>query len=293
VKSETIRKRQSIAAVLGRIVMQLSAKYLGPLWSIDLATVATAPAMQAPTMVIGIDVYTSVENGTTEFYIGFAASLDAGCSEYFSIAARVDGPSDMSVKIQTFLKTAMDHFDQRNSSLLPEHFIVYRASVKQDRWAEIRDTEIAAIQNILQEMQGTIFSDYCPKMTFIAMSKRLRIRFFQPPHLNNECRNPEPGTIIDSPMITDKAFVNFYLVSQAVGKGTSLPSHYVVLFDSARTPATALQSLTYRLCFLYFNSHCSIRLPAPAQYAKKIAHLVGSALHIAPDPQLQCCFFYL
>lgn len=45
-----------------------------------------------------------------------------------------------------------------------------------------------------------------------------------------------------------------------------------------RYPVEAIQTLTYKLAFLYYNFPGGIRLPAPAQYAKKLAHLMGTAV---------------
>lgn len=300
VKSETIRKRQSIAAVLSRIVLQINAKFCGPLWHIDLEAPITAPLMTVPTMVIGLDVYQSVEAETMESFIGFAASLDTRCAEYFSTASMLDKQDvrgSMSVKIQEFLREAVLQFTRRNSKMLPEHYIIYRASSSEDQWPAIRQTEIEAIQQFFSSLNqlDVVGQKYTPDLTFIAISKHTHMRFFAqsetPP--NSPVKNPEPGTIIDVKETARPDVINFYLVNQAAGKGTANPTHYVVLHDTKNLQPVALQSLTYRLSYLYFNFTGSVKMPAPAQYAKKIAHLIGSAVRTDPHKRLLCSFFYL
>jgi len=300
VKSETIRKRQSIAAVLSRIVLQINAKFCGPLWHIDLESPITAPLMKVPTMAIGLDVFTSYEGESPESYIGFAASLDTRCAEYFSIASLLDKHDvrgSMSEKIQEFLKQAILQFTRRNAKLLPEHFIIYRASASEDQWTAIRQTEIEAVQQFLSSlnMLDVVGQKYAPNLTFIAISKNTHMRFFaqNSETANASFKNPEPGTVVDVPMTARSDAINFYLVNQAAGKGTANPTHYTVLHDSANVNPVALQSLTYRLSYLYFNFTGSVKMPAPAQYAKKIAHLVGTAVRTDPHKRLLCSFFYL
>ena len=305
VKSETIRRRQSIAAVLSRIVLQINAKCCGSLWHVALEVKETHPLFAGPTMVVGIDVFTSPEN---EKYFGFAGSLNMHCSEFFSTAGALDTSTpentaqDLSVKIQIAFRDALLHFARRNEKMLPEHVIVYRGSVNQDQWLRIRATEIQAIQQVLESFkngQGAIKSAppredvYEPHLTFVAIAQRTGTRFFQTSPNQTSVKNPEPGTVIDSPVISPPNTHSFYLISQSVTKGTAVPTQYTILHDSYQVPLTSLQNLTYRLSFMYFNVTGSIRVPAPAQYAKKIAQFVGTAVRTDIHQRLLTTFFYL
>jgi len=300
VKSETIRKRQSIAAVLSRIVLQINAKFCGPLWHIDLESPMTSPLMTVPTMVIGIDVYQSFEGESVATYIGFAASLDTRCAEYFSTATLLDKQDvrgSMSEKIQEFLREAIVQFSRRNSKMLPEHYIVYRASVSEDQWPAIKQTEISAIEHLFSSLNqlDAVGQKYNPDLTFIAISKHTHMRFFAitSEAQKDNTKNPDPGTIIDDPLTSRSDAINFYLINQAACKGTANPTHYTVLHDTANLQPVALQSFTYRLSYLYFNMVGSVKMPAPAQYAKKIAHMIGTAVKTDPHKRLLCSFFYL
>jgi aubergine-like protein len=53
------------------------------------------------------------------------------------------------------------------------------------------------------------------------------------------------------------------------------PTRYVVTHDSLGAPKEQLELLTYKLCHSYFNVAGGINVPAPLQYARKLATLVG------------------
>jgi len=293
VKSETIRRRQSIAAILSRIVLQINAKFCGPLWHIDLNTQQTKPVFARPVMVIGIDVYLSLEG---EQYMGFAASLDTMCTEYFSIACAIDANAgqNISVKLQSAMRDAILQFTHRNDGVLPEHFIVYRASVFHGEWPLIKAVEVESILKVIRAVgEGAVVgAPYAPKLTFVTIAKRVGMRFFAPSPNQHNIKNPEPGTVVDCQANRSDMY-DFYLINQAVLKGTASPTYYAVLHDDAKVEPNVLQNLTYRLSFLYYNFTGSVKMPAPAQYAKKIAHLVGTAVKAEPNKRLLCTFFYL
>lgn len=53
------------------------------------------------------------------------------------------------------------------------------------------------------------------------------------------------------------------------------PTRYIVTHDSLGVPKDQLELLTYKLCHSYYNYAGGISVPAPLQYARKLARLVG------------------
>jgi aubergine-like protein len=53
------------------------------------------------------------------------------------------------------------------------------------------------------------------------------------------------------------------------------PTHYVVVYDTIREDPSKIQLLTYKLCYTYYNVSGSIKVPAPVQYAHRLANLIG------------------
>eukprot|EP00747_Dinoflagellata_sp_TGD_P100752 gnl/TRDRNA2_/TRDRNA2_168127_c0_seq2.p1 gnl/TRDRNA2_/TRDRNA2_168127_c0~~gnl/TRDRNA2_/TRDRNA2_168127_c0_seq2.p1 ORF type:complete len:211 (-),score=17.88 gnl/TRDRNA2_/TRDRNA2_168127_c0_seq2:94-726(-) len=192
----------------------------------DLEVANTAPLFTYPTMVVGIDIYRSPEG---EHYLGFAASLNRHCTEYYSKASVLDGrrsSESISVRMQENVRDAILHFSRANDGLLPEHFVVYRASVVSDEWEAIRATEIEAFLTVGRSVGGRSArgEPYEPYLTFIAIAKNVGARFFLPSPNRENVKNPEPGTVIDSPLINRPDMHNFFLINQNAGKGTAVIS---------------------------------------------------------------------
>jgi len=104
--------------------------------------------------------------------------------------------------------------------------------------------------------------------------------------------NPAPGTVVDTGCVNPDWY-DFFLVSQSVKQGTVTPTHYHVIVDNTGLQPDHMQMLTYKLCHLYYNWPGTIRVPAPCQYAHKIAFLVGQSLHKDPDVSLRNRLYYL
>ena len=122
------------------------------------------------------------------------------------------------------------------------------------------------------------------------MKKRINHRFFS--KQGNNLVNPPPGTIIDND-ITRSEWYDFFIVSQSVRQGTVTPTSYNVIHDTTGLKADHIQRITYKLCHLYYNWPGTVRVPAPCQYAHKLAFLTGQSLHADAKPELSDKLFYL
>lgn len=133
-------------------------------------------------------------------------------------------------------------------------------------------------------------AEYSPKFAVIVVKKRINSRFFLSDR--NQVSNPPPGTIIDTEA-TRPEWYDFFLVSQSVRQGTVSPTHFNVIYDTTGLKPDHMQRLAYKLCHLYYNWPGTIRVPAPCQYAHKMAFLVGQSLHRDPALALANKLFYL
>lgn len=124
----------------------------------------------------------------------------------------------------------------------------------------------------------------------IVVQKRITQRMFAMKGAGLD--NPPPGTVLDH-SITRREWFDFFLVSQHVRQGTVTPTHYVVVYDDSGMKADHIQRLSFKLTHLYYNWPGTIRVPAPCQYAHKLAYLVGESLHKDPALELSDRLFFL
>merc|ERR1719435_511037 len=109
---------------------------------------------------------------------------------------------------------------------------------------------------------------------------------------NGSVVNPNSGTVIDD-VVTLPERYDFFLVSQSVRQGTVNPTSYNVIFDECGLPPGKMQILTYKLTHLYYNWPGTVRVPAPVQYAHKLAYLVGTSIHTQPAHGLSKLLYFL
>eukprot|EP00092_Neocalanus_flemingeri_P034763 GFUD01037831.1.p1 GENE.GFUD01037831.1~~GFUD01037831.1.p1 ORF type:complete len:253 (+),score=76.73 GFUD01037831.1:50-760(+) len=236
-------------------------------------------------MVIGYDTYhDTAQKGRSVGAV--VASMNSTFTKYLSVANLHTNPAqELNDNMCPAIAKALRKYAEINGNL-PARVIMYRDGVGDGQIPYVMEHEIAAIQNCFRQAGLT---DDQLLFTYIIVSKRINTRFFK---MNGKPSNPPSGTIVDD-VVTLPERYDFFLVSQSVRQGTVNPTSYNVIKDTSGLKPDHLQKLTYKLTHLYYNWPGTVRVPAPCQYAHKLAFLVGESLHRQPSEQLEEVLYYL
>jgi aubergine-like protein len=141
-----------------------------------------------------------------------------------------------------------------------------------------------------------------PRFSFCVVTKRISTRLFEMCDGGRNVTNPTPGTVVDNVITCPERYADdedrisngfivlltvsefcfrrydFFLVPQVARQGTVSPTSFNVLVDTSGLDADRMQRFTFKLCHLYFNWSGTVAVPAPCQYAHKLALLSGTAL---------------
>lgn len=259
--------------VATKVAIQMNCKIGGAPWTVD------NPLKQC--MVIGFDVCHDTANKSKSFG-AMVASLNDTLSRYYSCVTPHSDGNELSNNFAINIVKALRKFQEVNGSL-PTRILIYRDGVGEGQLQYVYETELESIRHKLTEVYGS--PDF--KMVFLIVTKRINTRVFTP-----KPDNPGAGTIVDD-VITDPEKYDFFLIPQSVKQGTVSPVSYNVLYDTLNMPPERLQRMTYKLCHLYYNWSGSVRVPAPCQYAHKLAFLVGQSIHQEPHAQLSDLLYFL
>ncbi|KAL5260484.1 hypothetical protein ACHWQZ_G010579 [Mnemiopsis leidyi] len=279
VLAKTLRNSNGIASKITKILMQIDVKAGGKLWKVDLPT--------KNTMFLGID--TNHDSMCKRSSVGgFVASMDQDMTRYYSRIFQHDNSSEEVFSgLQPLMKDTLNEYHKLNNNCYPKRIIVFRDGVGYGQMELVRELEIEAIKRAMSELQLQE-----TELVFTVVSKRINTRLFMKRGTNYQ--NPFQGTVVSNKITKcDQAF-DFFIVSQSVNQGTVSPTHYTVLEWRTSLRPEDLQRICFRLCHMYFNWTGIISVPAPCQYAHKLAFLVGQSLHnMEPAPLLRHNLFYL
>ncbi|KAI5622106.1 piwi-like protein 1, partial [Silurus asotus] len=276
VLARTLSRPQALMTIATKIALQMNCKMGGELWSIEI------PLKHL--MIVGIDCYHDTTAGKRS--IGaLVASLNHGMSRWFSKCVLQSRGQEIIDGLKVALQAALKAYMRYNKTL-PSRIIVYRDGVGDGMLQSVVSYEVPQIMQSIQAMG----SGYAPKLTVVVVKKRIASRFFA--LLDAKLGNPPPGTVIDTE-VTRPEWYDFFIVSQSVRLGTVSPTHYNVVYDSSGLKPDHMQRLTYKLCHMYYNWQGIVRVPAPCQYAHKLAFLVGQSIHKEPNINLDNLLYYL
>ncbi|NXL28210.1 PIWL1 protein, partial [Glaucidium brasilianum] len=274
--ARTLSKPQTVVAIATKIALQMNCKMGGELWSVEI------PLKQV--MIVGIDCYHDTLSGKQSI-AGFVSSLNQTVTRWFSRCVVQGRGQELVDGLKACLQTALREWFKWNK-YLPSRIIVYRDGVGDGQLNTVVNYEVPQFLDCLK----SVGKDYNPRLTVIVVKKRVSTRFFA--QYGGTLKNPPPGTVVDVE-VTRPEWYDFYIVSQAVRSGCVAPTHYNVIYDTSKLKPDHVQRLTYKLCHMYYNWSGVIRVPAPCQYAHKLAFLVGQSIHREPNLVLSDRLYYL
>ncbi|KAG8224464.1 hypothetical protein J437_LFUL003187 [Ladona fulva] len=260
-------------SIATKVAVQINCKIGGAPWTVEIPLQGL--------MVVGFDVYHDTSQRGKS--IGaIVASLNRPLTRYYSSVSYHRSGEELSNELSVNIIKALHKYKTYNNGHLPSKIIIYRDGVGEGQVTYVIQHEVEMLKKKLQ----AVYESTAYHMAFIIITKRINTRIF------TEDRNPPSGTIVDD-VITLPHRYDFFLVSQSVRQGTVSPTSYNVLFDNVGLTPDRLQRLTYKLCHLYFNWSGTVRVPAPCQYAHKLAYLVGQAINKTPNPDLDDLLYFL
>ncbi|XP_066444447.1 piwi-like protein 1 [Eleutherodactylus coqui] len=274
--ARTLSKPQTLMSICTKIALQMNCKLGGELWSVEIPL--------DKMMIIGIDCYHDTLQGKRSI-AGFVASMNKGMTRWFSRCVVQDQKQEIVDGLKVCMQAALHTWYKCNGTL-PNRIIIYRDGVGDGQLKTLVNYEVSQFMDCIKSAG----KDYNPRLTVVVVKKRINARFFAV--VGGRLQNPPPGTIVDTE-VTRPEWYDFFIISQSVRQGTVSPTHYNVVYDSGGLKPDHMQRLTYKLCHQYYNWPGVIRVPAPCQYAHKLAFLVGQSIHREPHNSLSSLLYYL
>lgn len=293
INSRTLNRPERVRAIVQKIALQITCKLGGSLWTVKI------PMSNA--MICGIDIYHDpIKKGQS---VGaFISSLNVPCTRWYCQTNFMDSGQELVNQFVVSMKNALRKYHQVNNCF-PDRIFIYRDGIGDGQLRVCQELEVPQFKACFNRVS----EGYNPKLTVFIVQKRINTRIFanfkslqeNSPHSReysmdsrNTWVNPPPGTIVDS-VVTRRNWADFFLVSQSVRQGTVTPTHYIILHDTSEMKVDNLQRLTYKLCFMYYNWPGGIRVPAPCQYAHKLAYLTGQHMRRPHHSELSEKLFFL
>ncbi|KAL1640639.1 Protein argonaute-2 [Diplodia intermedia] len=212
---------------------------------------------------------------------------------------RLQPPEEKKIaSLGDMLKETLSEYAQAHDNRLPESILYFREGVSENHFDMIRSDEIRQIaeacDKLSKETPGLVVPDAVPKITFIALSKGARPRFFPDGRGGRKptSKNLEAGTVVDAtefqrPNVKGREF-DFHLQSHSnrcdINKqcGFTSNTHYFVLQHENNWNPEEIESITNNLCHINAVPAAESYV-APVYYSGKICERGRSYLRaLAP-----------
>jgi aubergine-like protein len=240
-------------------------------------------------MMVGFDVY-HCSGGKGASVGALVASTNVSFGSYYSTTSIHHNRDELASNLCSSFRRALKAYRFKNEGNLPARIFLFRDGVGAGQLGFVYNIELPQIQDAIKAEYG---DPSLVKFTMIIVTKRIDTRLFlAPDKAGGRFANPLPGTVVDD-VITLPERHDFYLISQTTRNGTVSPTAYHVIFNQQEFPPGLLQMLAFKMCHLYFNCSTSVAVPAPCQYAHKLAYLAGVNLQGVVPEHLAHLLYYL
>lgn len=254
--SRTVRRAGNSKAITLKVALQMNCKLGGTLWAVNVPLKYT--------MVCGLDTYHDPKR--RENSVGaLVSSLNQPLTRWYSKIYSQSAGLEFVDGLQVSMISSLQKYREVNGNY-PEQITIFRDGVSDGQLRLCEEYELPQIMSACKR----ISPEYSPKMLFVVVQKRINTRLFGVERGDKNFSNPLPGTVMDH-TVTRRYLHDFFLVSQHVNQGTVSPTHYIVVRNTTSMSPDQIQRFTYMLTHLYYNWPGTIRVPAPCQYAHRLA----------------------
>ena len=274
---KNIRNEKRVMSVAAKIAVQVNCKIGGVPWMLRLP----GDERVSEAMTIGIDV-NHFPNGQYSC-VGFVATINDSHTRFF-VAAKKQYRHEFCDTLELMTEEAVAAYrNERGRD--PKYLYIFRDGVGDEQLERLRAYELDQIRRGLDRVKCKA------KLTLICVKRRVDQRFWMQ-NPSGRVVNVPLGLVVDS-VVTRPEWYDFFLVSQTTRHGTVSPTHFNVIHDESGLEPHKMQYFTNALHYMYFNWQGSIRVPAPCQYARKLAFLVSQNLGQEPSKLLGKRLYFL
>ena len=271
--TSTLKKEKGLRSVINKVMLQINAKVGGVPWALD-----ALPYRNTECMVIGVDIF---KKRGCHSVLGFCATMDKDFSRYGSFPKIIPPGVDIFAALKESTQEAILQYKQENRTF-PSLIVVFRDGVSDSQRASVLVEEVGAVQKAFDSIKAGHSEFREPGLKYAVVNKRTNARFYQ--DSNGSITNPPLGTVVDK-RVVEKHGYDFYLLPAKANQGSMTPTHFHVVFDTSGLPCDSIEVLSYKMCYSYYNWSGSIRVPAPCQFAHKLAYNYGERSDKSGPPQ--------
>jgi eukaryotic translation initiation factor 2C len=255
-------KRGNLRSYTENVILKINSKLGGS----NTKVAGLGWLQQAPTMIIGADVYHAGPNTKSLSIAAVVGSMDIEFTRFVAAIRPQESRTETITDMKGCVRELLETF-RSCTGTSPERIIFFRDGVSEGQYDAVLRTEVQGIKDACEALSIPI------TVTFIIVTKRHHVRFIPTNPQDGDQKNGNclPGTTIDYGINHPIRFDYYQYGSQGL-LGTSRPAYYTVIFDEHKLGPDQVQDMTLRLCHLYQRANKSISLPAPVQYAHLTAY---------------------